>query len=82
MSVGKHSVYVMIDPDNTIVESREEDNEEDELDLGSSNPLIDNAAAVVSQTALPVGVILLTISLLGVVYMVGRTQNRGSDAGR
>ena len=29
---------------------------------------------VVSQTALPVGVILLTISLLGVVYMVGRAR--------
>lgn len=74
VSVGKHSVYVMIDPDNTIVESREGDNKGDELDLGSSNPLIDNAAAVVSQTALPVGVILLTISLLGVVYMVGRAR--------
>ena len=58
---------------NEIVESNEEDNvkpvpEEHE----SSSPLLDVAREVVGKTALPFAVIVLTIALLGVVYLVGK----------
>jgi hypothetical protein len=73
VSAGSHGVYVVVDPMNEIVESNEGDNvERVGKDLSSSNPFMDVAGDVVSKTALPFMVILLTFALLGVVYLVGK----------
>jgi hypothetical protein len=73
VTAGSHGVYVVVDPMNEIVESNEGDNvERVGKDLSSSNPFMDVAGDVVSKTALPFMVILLTFALLGVVYLVGK----------
>ncbi|MCS5533059.1 MAG: hypothetical protein NZ736_02230 [Candidatus Poseidoniaceae archaeon] len=73
VTAGSHGVYVVVDPMNEIVESNEGDNvERVGKDLTSSNPFMDVAGDVVSKTALPFMVILLTFALLGVVYLVGK----------
>ena len=41
-------------------------------ELQSNNPVLDMAREVVGKTALPFAVIVLTIALLGVVYLVGK----------
>ena len=40
--------------------------------LESNSPVLDLAREVVGKTALPFAVIVLTIALLGVVYLVGK----------
>jgi hypothetical protein len=73
VTAGSHGVYVVVDPMNEIVESNEDDNvERVGKELSSSNPFMDVAGDVVSKTALPFMVILLTFALLGVVYLVGK----------
>ena len=73
VSAGSKGIYVVVDPMNEIVESDEKDNvmpipEE----LESNSPVLDLAREVVGKTALPFAVIVLTIALLGVVYLVGK----------
>ena len=73
VTAGSHGVYVVVDPTNQIVEANERDNVEAiRGDLESSSPFFDVAGEVVSKTALPFAVIVLTIALLGVVYLVGK----------
>jgi hypothetical protein len=73
VTAGSHGVYVVVDPMNEIVESNEGDNvKRVGKELSSSNPFMDVAGDVVSKTALPFMVILLTFALLGVVYLVGK----------
>lgn len=73
VTAGSKGVYVVVDPMNEIVESDERDNVRAVPDaLESESPLFDMAKQVVGKTALPFAVILLTIALLGVVYMVGK----------
>ncbi|HIF45727.1 MAG TPA: hypothetical protein EYQ73_02885 [Candidatus Poseidoniales archaeon] len=72
VSAGSYDVIVFVDPTNEIVEVSESDNlrvvgEE----LSSSSPFLDVAGQVVSNWALPFGVVILTISLFGVLYAVG-----------
>ena len=40
--------------------------------LESNSPFLDTASEVVGKTALPFAVIVLTLALLGVVYLVGK----------
>jgi len=73
VTAGSHDVVVVVDPDNNIVEVSEADNlrlvnEE----LTSSSPFLDVAGEIVSDWALPFGVLLLTFSLFGVLFLVGR----------
>jgi len=75
VTAGSKGIYVVVDPQNLIVESDEGDNVvaiEDPLE--SSSPFLDVASEVVSKTALPFIVIILTLALLGVVYLVGRSR--------
>ena len=73
VTAGSKGVYVVVDPNNEIVESNEEDNVKPvPEELESSSPLLDVAREVVGKTALPFAVIVLTIALLGVVYLVGK----------
>ena len=73
VSPGSKGVYVVVDPSNEIVESNEGDNVRAiESALESSSPFLDTASVIVGQTALPFAVIVLTLALLGVVYLVGK----------
>lgn len=73
VTAGSKGVYVVVDPMNEIVESDERDNVKAIGEaLESENPILDLAQEVVGKTALPFAVILLTIALLGVVYLVGK----------
>ena len=58
---------------DTIVEANEGDNVvRISQELGSSNPFLDVAGEVVGKVALPSMIVLLTFSLFGVLYLVGR----------
>ena len=73
VSAGSHDVVVVVDPSNTIVEVSESDNIRilgDEL--SSDSPFLDVAGEVISDWALPFGVLVLTFSLFCVLYLVGR----------
>ncbi|HJM55167.1 MAG TPA: hypothetical protein QGI72_02860 [Poseidonia sp.] len=73
VSAGSKGVYVVVDPMNEIVESDERDNVKAIGEaLESDSPFLDVASEVVGKTALPFAVIVLTIALLGVVYLVGK----------
>jgi hypothetical protein len=73
VTAGSKNVYVVVDPGNTIVEANEGDNiVRISEELGSSNPFLDVAGEVVGKVALPTMIILLTFSLFGVLYLVGR----------
>ena len=82
VTAGSKAVYVMVDPGNEIVEQSERDNiiylsEE----LSSNAPFIDQTAEVVSAAALPSAVVLLTLALLGVLFLVGSAR-RGAVKAR
>ena len=73
VSAGSHDIVVVVDPSNTIVEVSESDNIRvlgDEL--SSDSPFLDVAGEIISDWALPFGVLILTFSLFGVLYLVGR----------
>jgi hypothetical protein len=73
VTAGSKNVYVVVDPGNTIVEANEGDNiVRISQELGSSNPFLDVAGEVVGKVALPSMIVLLTFSLFGVLYLVGR----------
>jgi len=73
VTAGSKGVYVVVDPMNEIVESDERDNVKAIGEaLESDSPLVDMAKEVVGKTALPFAVIMLTLALLGVVYLVGK----------
>ena len=73
VTAGSKGVYVVVDPMNEIVESDEKDNVRPIPEaLESNSPVLDLAKEVVGKTALPFAVIVLTIALLGVVYLVGK----------
>ena len=73
VDAGSHEVSVVLDPDNEIVESSENDNiKAVPNELESNNPLWDVTSAAIATYSLPVGILLLTLSLGGVVFMVGR----------
>jgi len=73
VTAGSKNVYVVVDPGNTIVEANEGDNiVRISEELGSSNPFLDVAGEVAGKVALPTMIILLTFSLFGVLYLVGR----------
>ena len=70
---GSKGVYVVVDPMNRIVEGSESNNIKAVPEpLESPSPFLDVASQVVAKTALPFIVVLLTLSLLGVVYVVGK----------
>ena len=81
IEAGFHDVVIIIDPNNEIIETNEGDNIREVGDLNSNNPIMDVAAEVLSVWALPLGVMVLTTSLLGVVYLVGRAR-RAEALGR
>ena len=73
VSAGSHDVVVVVDPSNTIVEVSESDNIRIVGDeLSSDSPFLDVAGEIISDWALPFGVLVLTFSLFGVLYLVGR----------
>ena len=73
VTAGNKNVYVVVDPGNTIVEADESDNiRRITQELGSSNPFFDVAGEVAGKVALPTMIVLLTFSLFGVLYLVGR----------
>jgi hypothetical protein len=70
---GSKGIYVVVDPMNEIVEAKENNNIKAVTEpLESPSPFLDVAGQIVGKTALPFVVILLTLSLLGVVYFVGK----------
>ncbi len=72
---GSKGVYVVVDPMNEIVEGSETNNIMAVSEpLESPSPFFDVAGQIVGKTALPFVVILLTLSLLGVVYFVGKAR--------
>ena len=73
VSAGSHEVMVVVDPTNSIVEVSEQDNiKVISEELESSSPFLDVAGEVISTWALPFGVLMLTFSLFGVLYLVGK----------
>ena len=77
VSAGTYDVVVVVDPENTIVEASEGDNIELISDeLSSDSPFLDVAGEVISTWALPFGVLLLTFSLFGVLYLVGKGRRK------
>ena len=73
VSAGSHDVVVVVDPENNIVEVSESDNIRVVSDEPSSDsPMLDVAGEIISDWALPFGVLVLTFSLFGVLYLVGR----------
>jgi len=73
VSAGSHDVLVVVDPSNSIVEVTESDNIKKIGDeLTSNSPFLGVAGEVVSTWALPFGVLMLTFSLFGVLYLVGK----------
>ena len=73
VTAGNKNVYVVVDPGNTIVEAKENNNiVRISEELGSSNPFLDVAGEVAGKVALPTMIVLLTFSLFGVLYLVGR----------
>jgi hypothetical protein len=73
VSAGSHEVVVVVDPENNIVEVSESDNIRVVSDeLSSNSPMLDVASEIISDWALPSGVLILTFSLFGVLYLVGR----------
>ncbi len=73
VSAGSHEVLVVVDPSNTIVEVSESDNiRVISEELSSNSPFLDVAGEVISTWALPFGVLMLTFSLFGVLYLVGK----------
>ena len=81
IEAGTHDVVIILDPNNEIIEADESDNIELVGDLSSNNPMIDVAGEILSVWALPLGVFILTTSLLGVVYLVGKAR-RSEALGR
>ena len=78
VSAGSYDVLVVVDPSNTIVEVSESDNIKlISEELESSSPFVDVAGEMISTWALPFGVLMLTFSLFGVLYLVGK--GRRSD---
>ena len=72
----------MLDPNNEIVEQSERDNIAFLTDeLQSNSPFVDQTAEVVSAAALPGAVVLLTLALLGVLFLVGAAR-RGAVKAR
>ena len=72
---GSKGVYVVVDPMNEIVEASENNNIKAVSEpLESPSPFFDVAGQIVAKTALPFVVILLTLSLLGVVYFVVKAR--------
>ena len=72
---GSKGVYVVVDPMNEIVEGSESNNIMAVSEpLESPSPFFDVAGQVVGKAALPFVVIVLTLSLLGVVYFVGKAR--------
>ena len=70
-------MVVVVDPENSIVESSEGDNLKPiKSELSSESPFMDVAGEVISTWALPFGVILLTFSLFGVLYLVGKGRRK------
>ena len=77
VSAGSYDVVVVVDPENSIVESSEGDNLKPiKSELSSESPFMDVAGEVISTWALPFGVILLTFSLFGVLYLVGKGRRK------
>ena len=73
VSAGSYDVVVVVDPENNIVEVSESDNIRVVSDeLSSDSPMLDVAGEIISDWALPFGVLVLTFSLFGVLYLVGR----------
>ena len=73
VSAGSHDVVVVVDPSNSIVEVSESDNiRVVSEELSSESPFLDVAGEIISDWALPFGVLLLTFSLFGVLYLVGK----------
>ena len=73
VSAGSSDVVVVVDPTNNIVEVTESDNiMKVDNELSSESPFFDVAGQVISNWALPFGVLLLTFSLFGVLYLVGK----------
>ena len=73
VSAGSHDVVVVVDPSNSIVEVSESDNIKlVDQELSSDSPFFDVAGEIISDWALPFGVLLLTFSLFGVLYLVGK----------
>ena len=82
VTAGSKAVYVMLDPNNEIVEQSERDNIAFLTDeLQSNSPFVDQTAEVVSAAALPGAVVLLTLALLGVLFLVGAAR-RGAVKAR
>ena len=76
VSAGSHDVVVVVDPSNTMVEVSESDNLRVVDQLSSGSPFIDVAGEIISDWALPFGVLLLTCSLFGVPYLVAKAAEQ------
>ena len=74
VKAGTHEVSVVIDPDNMIVESNEDNNIRKVDDMGSNNGILDVGVEVVATYSVPAIILGATIALMWVagVVMYGR----------
>ena len=73
VEAGRHDVVVVIDPDNIIVESDEDNNmEKVSKKMGSNLGVLDVGIEIIAQFTVPALIVGATIALLGVVVVVMR----------
>jgi len=82
VEAGTHDVFVVVDPNDEIVEVNERDNVKKVPGdgLSSSGGMLDVASELAATYSLPAGVLLLTISLFAVLFLVGRGRRAEVNA--
>ena len=77
VKAGTHEVSVVIDPDNMIVESNEDNNIMKVDEMGSNNGILDVGVEVVATYSVPAIILGATIALMWVagVVMYGRRMD-------
>ena len=73
VKAGSHDVFVVVDPDNIIVETNEDNNIQKVAEkMGSNLGSLDVGIEIISQYTVPTLILGATIALLGVVTIVMR----------
>ena len=73
VEAGRHDVFVVVDPDNIIVETNEDNNIRKVAEkMGSNLGALDVGIEIISQYTVPTLILGATIALLGVVTIVMR----------
>ena len=71
VEAGRHDVFVVVDPDNVIVETDETNNiQKVSKKMGSNLGILDVGVEVIAQYSIPAIILGVTFALIGVVGVV------------